>query len=48
MTYRENICSQVADRCLRCPLSQSLTGKDCRELTEQEMREIVQEVRRNE
>lgn len=44
---RENICSQQI-HCLRCPLSVMRTGKDCRELSLQEIREIMKEVRDNE
>lgn len=45
MTFREVICSQQA-HCLSCPLS--VAGKDCRELTAQEIERIIQEVRENE
>lgn len=41
MTYREVICSQQAC-CLSCPLSRA---RDCRELSEAEMRKIIEEVR---
>lgn len=34
---RERICLQQS-HCLSCPLSVARTGKDCRELTEQEIR----------
>ena len=44
---RENICSQQI-HCLSCPLSPLRTGKDCRELTAQEIERIIQEVRENE
>lgn len=44
---RENICSQQI-HCLSCPLSVLRTGKDCRELSLQEIREIMKEVRDNE
>lgn len=44
-TKREVICSQQA-HCLSCPLS--VAGKDCRELTVEEIKEIMQEVRENE
>ena len=44
---RENICSQQI-HCLSCPLSVMRTGKDCRELSLQEIREIMKEVRENE
>lgn len=39
-TKREVICSQQA-HCLSCPLS--VVGKDCRELTVEEIKEIMQE-----
>lgn len=41
---RENICSQQL-HCLSCPLSVMRTDKDCRELSLQEIREIMKEVR---
>lgn len=41
---RENICSQQL-HCLSCPLSVMRTGTDCRELSMQEIREIMKEVR---
>ena len=41
---RENICSQQV-HCLSCPLSVLRTGRDCRELSLQEIREIMKEVR---
>ena len=44
---RETICSQQI-HCLSCPLSVLRTGKDCRELSLQEIREIMKEVRGNE
>lgn len=44
-TKREVICSQQA-HCLSCPLS--VAGKDCRELTAEEIERIIQEVRNNE
>ena len=40
---REQICSQQS-HCLSCPLSVMRTGKDCRTLT---LEEIKQEVRKN-
>lgn len=43
-TLREVICSQYP-HCLSCPLSVMRTGKDCRELTPKEIREIMKEVR---
>jgi len=45
-TLREVICSQQS-HCLSCPLSVMRTGRDCRELTLQEIREIM-EVNENE
>lgn len=44
---REVICSQQL-HCLSCPLTIARTGKDCRELTAQEIERIIQEVRKNE
>lgn len=44
---REVICSQQL-HCLSCPLSVAVTGKDCRELTAQEIERIIQEVKKNE
>lgn len=44
---RESICSQQL-HCLSCPLSVMRTGRDCRELSLQEIREIMKEVRENE
>ena len=40
MNSRECICSQQAG-CLSCPLSVKLTGKDCRELTQKEIQNIM-------
>ena len=40
MTSRDRICLQFSC-CLSCPLSISLTGKDCRELTETEIQNIM-------
>lgn len=40
MISRECICSQQSG-CLSCPLSRKLTGKDCRELTENEIQNIM-------
>lgn len=40
---RETVCSQVL-HCLSCPLSPLRTGKDCRELTAEELAEIREEV----
>lgn len=36
----EQVCSQQV-HCLSCPLSSSLTGKDCRELTHNEIQNIM-------
>ena len=47
MLCRENICSQQL-HCLSCPLSVMRTGKDCRELSAEEIREIMKEVNENE
>ena len=44
---REVICSQQ-QHCLSCPLSVAVTGKDCRELSPEEIRKIMKEVRNNE
>ena len=44
---REVICSQQL-HCLSCPLSVMRTGKDCEELTLEEIERIMQEVRENE
>lgn len=46
-TKREVICSQQL-HCLSCPLSVMRTGKDCEELTLEEIERIMQEVRENE
>ncbi len=46
MLNREKICSQQT-HCLSCPLAVWRTGKDCRKLTLQEIREIM-EVNENE
>ena len=46
-TKREAICSQQ-QHCLSCPLSVAVTGKDCRGLTLQEIKRIIQEVKKNE
>ncbi len=43
---REQVCSQQI-HCLSCPLSVMRTGRDCRELSLQEIREIMEEVRKN-
>lgn len=47
MLCRENICSQQI-HCLSCPLSVLRTGTDCRELSAEEIREIMKEVNENE
>lgn len=44
-TLREVICSQYS-HCLSCPLS--VQEKDCRELSPEEIRKIMKEVRENE
>lgn len=41
MRSREKVCSQQV-HCLSCPLSVMRTGKDCRELTQKEIREIME------
>ena len=46
-TYREVICSQQC-HCLSCPLSSVIHGKDCRELSEPEIRAIISEYRKQE
>ena len=43
-TLREVICSQYP-HCLSCPLS--VQEKDCRELSSEEIRKIMKEVREN-
>lgn len=40
MRSREQVCSQQV-HCLSCPLSKALTGKDCRELTHNEIQNIM-------
>ena len=47
MTYREVICSQQM-HCLSCPISSGCTGKDCRSLTEAEIKKIMDEYRKQE
>lgn len=42
MPTRKQICSQQIC-CLSCPLSIMVTGKDCRELSLQEIRKIMKE-----
>lgn len=46
LTLREVICSQYP-HCLSCPLSVAVKGKDCRELSPEEIRKIMKEVREN-
>lgn len=41
MASREQICSQQV-HCLSCPLSVAITGKDCWELTQKEIKEIME------
>lgn len=41
MTSREKVCSQQV-HCLSCPLSVAITGKDCRELSANEIKEIME------
>lgn len=43
MPTREQICSQYP--CLSCPLSIGVTGKDCRELTQVDINDIMAFVR---
>lgn len=43
-TKREVICSQQ-QHCLSCPLSVAVKDKDCRELSPEEIRKIMKEVR---
>lgn len=47
MTYREVVCSQQI-HCLSCPLSVGCTGKDCRSLTESEIKAIMDKHRKQE
>ena len=47
MTYREVICSQQI-HCLSCPISISITGKDCRSLSDKEIKEYVKEANKDE
>lgn len=46
LTLREVICSQYP-HCLSCPLSVAVKDKDCRELSPEEIRKIMKEVREN-
>lgn len=41
MRSREQICSQQV-HCMSCPLSVMRTGKDCRELSVNEIKEIME------
>ena len=41
MRSREQVCSQQM-HCLSCPLSVMRTGKDCRELSVNEIKEIME------
>lgn len=45
-TLREVICSQYP-HCLSCPLSVMRTGKDCRDLSLQEIKDITEEEKEN-
>jgi len=47
MRSREQVCSQQM-HCLSCPLSIKITGKDCRELTAEEIQNIVKGAEENE
>ena len=47
MTSREKVCSQQV-HCLSCPLSVMRTGKDCRELSANEIKEIMEGAEKNE
>ena len=47
MTSREQVCSQQV-HCLSCPLSVMRTGKDCRELSANEIKEIMEGEERKE
>lgn len=40
LTLREVICSQQI-HCLSCPIGIAITGKDCRELSDKEIKEYV-------
>jgi len=46
LTLREVICSQQI-HCLSCPIGIAITGKDCRELTDKEIKEYVEEAEKN-
>ena len=41
-TLREVICSQQV-HCLSCPISVAITGRDCRQLTDAEIKEYTKE-----
>lgn len=41
MVNREVICSQHS-HCLSCPLSIAITGKDCRDLSPLEIKELTE------
>ena len=43
MPTRDQICSQY--RCMSCPLSISVTGKDCRSMNENDIESIMHFVR---
>lgn len=43
MSSRDQVCSQYV--CLSCPLSIGVTGKDCRELTQADINDIMAFVR---
>lgn len=47
MRSREKVCSQQV-HCLSCPLSVRVTGKDCRELSANEIKEIMEGEERKE
>lgn len=47
MNSHEQICRQQI-HCLSCPLSIRVTGKDCRELTAEEIQNIVKGAEKNE
>ena len=40
MATRDQVCSQQI-HCLSCPLSVGITGKDCRNLTQKEIDDIL-------
>lgn len=47
MNLREIICSQQI-HCLSCPISISITEKDCRSLSDKEIKEYVKEAEKDE